>query len=149
VVVVSVAIIGAKVPYSDRLRRMRNAGCGTPGGCRRASELMWQLLPPVAMATERVVITALFTDCADRDRMRVGDRWRVRISVWGTKNVLARLPRAVSSAYRDDFQTQGLDHRENPLNAVVVDLARDHCFGGHLGEVHPLEGGACSLRETA
>jgi hypothetical protein len=77
------------------------------------------------MATERVVITALFTDCADRDRMRVGDRWRVRISVWGTKNVLARLPRAVGSPYRDDFQPQGLDQRKNLLNAVVVDLARD------------------------
>jgi hypothetical protein len=43
----------------------------------------------------------------------------------GTKNVLARLPRAVSSVSRDDFQPQGLDQRENLLSAVVVDLARD------------------------
>jgi hypothetical protein len=49
----------------------------------------------------------------------------VCISVRGTKNVLARLPRAVSSVSRDDFQPQGLDQRENLLNAVVVDLARD------------------------
>jgi serine phosphatase RsbU (regulator of sigma subunit) len=47
-------IIVAKLPYSDRLRRMRNAG-----GLSAASELMWQLLPPRTMATERVVITAL------------------------------------------------------------------------------------------
>ena len=47
-------IIMAKIPYSDRLRRMRNAG-----QLSVASELMWQLLPPRTMATEEVVITAI------------------------------------------------------------------------------------------
>ena len=47
-------IVMAKLPYSDRLRRMRNAG-----GLSTASELMWQLVPPRTMATERVVVTAI------------------------------------------------------------------------------------------
>ncbi|GAA4555198.1 PP2C family protein-serine/threonine phosphatase [Pseudonocardia xishanensis] len=47
-------IVMAKIPYSDRLRRMRNAG-----GLSVASELMWQMLPPRTMATEEVVITAI------------------------------------------------------------------------------------------
>lgn len=47
-------IIMAKIPYSDRLRTMRNAG-----GLSVASELMWHLLPPRTMATEEVVITAI------------------------------------------------------------------------------------------
>lgn len=47
-------IIVAKLPYSDRLRRMRNAG-----GLSQASELMWQLVPPRTMATDRVVVTAI------------------------------------------------------------------------------------------
>jgi hypothetical protein len=47
-------IIMAKMPYSDRLRRMRNAG-----GLSVASELMWHLLPPRTMATDEAVITAI------------------------------------------------------------------------------------------
>ncbi|MCW0214778.1 MAG: serine/threonine-protein phosphatase [Pseudonocardia sp.] len=47
-------ILMAKIPYSDRLRRMRNAG-----RLSLASELMWHLLPPRTMATEEVVITAI------------------------------------------------------------------------------------------
>jgi hypothetical protein len=43
----------------------------------------------------------------------------------GDEHVLARLPRAVSSVSRDDFQPPGLDQRKNLLSAVVVDLARD------------------------
>jgi hypothetical protein len=46
-------IVMAKLPYSDRIRRIRN------GGLSMASELMWQLLPPRTMATEEVVITAI------------------------------------------------------------------------------------------
>jgi hypothetical protein len=35
------------------------------------------------------------------------------------------------------------------LNAVVVDLARDHRFGGHGGDVHAREGGPRVFRQTA
>jgi hypothetical protein len=47
-------IVMAKLPYSDGLRRMRHAGGLTP-----PSELLWQLVPPRTMATDRVVVTAL------------------------------------------------------------------------------------------
>lgn len=46
-------VLGSKTVYSDQLRRRRSNGPLTP-----ASELLWQLLPPRTVATERVVVSA-------------------------------------------------------------------------------------------
>jgi hypothetical protein len=46
-------VLGSKTVYSDQLRRWRSNGPLTP-----ASELLWQLLPPRTVATERVVVSA-------------------------------------------------------------------------------------------
>jgi serine phosphatase RsbU (regulator of sigma subunit) len=47
-------VLGSKTVYSDQLRRWRSNGPLTP-----ASELLWQLLPPRTVATERVVVSAI------------------------------------------------------------------------------------------
>ena len=47
-------VLGSKTVYSDQLRRRRSNGPLTP-----ASELLWQLLPPRTVATERVVVSAI------------------------------------------------------------------------------------------
>ena len=46
-------VIASKTVYSDQLRRSRSNGPLAP-----ASELLWQLLPPRTVATERVVVSA-------------------------------------------------------------------------------------------
>jgi hypothetical protein len=47
-------IVATKTVYSDRLRRLRSNG-----SLSAASELLWQLLPPRTVATERVVVSAV------------------------------------------------------------------------------------------
>ncbi len=47
-------IVATKIVYSDRMRRWRSNGPLTP-----PSELLWQLLPPRTLATDRIVVSAV------------------------------------------------------------------------------------------
>ena len=116
-----------------RLSRTRDERHDTPGECQRNADDPGR--DPAEYGDDEAA--GLTCGCA-------------RSSVWGTKSLLAPLRRAPGSAYRDHLQPQGLDQGEDFLNtAVVVDLARDHRFGGHLGDIHPWEGGAHVLRQSA
>ena len=115
-----VAIIVAKVPYSDRLRRVRNAG-----GLSRASELMWQLLPPRAMATERVVIRALL-----EPHDRVGNAYDYSVDI--DVAMLAVYVGLGHDLPATQTTAPALTAIRNARRAGVVDLAVLACADGLL-----------------
>ncbi|WP_305783265.1 PP2C family protein-serine/threonine phosphatase [Symbioplanes lichenis] len=53
-------LYAAKVPYGDTLKRARRTR-----GMSEASELLWQLLPPLTFASARVAVAAILEPCYD------------------------------------------------------------------------------------